>query len=350
MHHPSRRAILAGLPALSLAGAGAGAGAARAEPGYPERAITLVVPFSAGGAADIAARTLAAHIPRYLPQAGVPQAGASQAGAGLPGAALVVENRTGASGAVGTGFVARARPDGLTLLLARVASSAILPATDPRTPYAWDEFSMLGLLDENPFVVCVRADAPWKTLAELVAALRDGPGRLNFATTGPATILDLGVRHLFASLGLPIDAGVAIPFRGGGEAVAALLGGQAQFIGNNLSDMMGAITGGQLRALVVGTAERLAMLPGVPTAREAEVEALARISGWNGLFGPAGLSDGVTEPWSRALVKLRKDRDWLAATRRVGSIPRLLDPGETRDYVRAQVTLYRDLAKRLGLV
>lgn len=346
MHHPSRRAILAGLPSLAMAGpARAQPGnppraqpgnPPRAQPGYPERPITLVVPFSAGGAADIAARTLAAHVPRYLPRAGA--------------GPLVVENRTGASGAVGTGFVARAQPDGLVLLLARVASSAILPATDPRTPYAWDEFSMLGLLDENPFVVCVRADAPWQTLGDLVVALRDGPGRLNFATTGPATILDLGVRHLFASLGLPIDAGVAIPFRGGGEAVAALLGGQAQFIGNNLSDMMGAITGGQLRALVVGTAERLAVLPGVPTAREADVEPLARISGWNGLFGPAGLSDGVTEAWSVALAKLRQDREWVAATRRVGSIPRLLDPGETRDYVRAQVTLYRDLAKRLGLV
>ncbi len=324
-----RRAFMASLPLF------AGASTALAQPAYPDRPVTLVVPFSAGGAADIAARVLAAHVPRYLPN---------------PAAALVVDNRTGASGAVGTGQVARARPDGQTLLLARVASSAILPATDPRTPYAWDEFSMLGLLDENPFVVCVRADAPWATLSDLAIALREGPGRLNFATTGPATILDLGVRHMFASLGLPIDAGVAIPFRGGGEAVMALLGGQAHFIGNNLSDMMGAIKGGQLRALVVGTAERLAMLPGVPTAREAEVEPLARISGWNALFGPAGLSDSVTKAWSAALVKLRQDAGWVAATRQVGSIPRLLAPTETLDYVRAQVALYRDLAKRLGLV
>ncbi|MDN3566325.1 Bug family tripartite tricarboxylate transporter substrate binding protein [Paeniroseomonas aquatica] len=324
-----RRVFLASLPAL------AGAVPASAQAAYPDRPVTLVVPFSAGGAADIAARVLAAHVPRHLPN---------------PQASLVVDNRTGASGAVGTGLVARARPDGQMLLLARVASSAILPATDPRTPYAWDEFSMLGLLDENPFVVCVRADAPWASLAELSTALRDGPGRLNFATTGPATILDLGVRHMFASLGLPIDAGVAIPFRGGGEAVMALLGGQAHFIGNNLSDMLGAIKGGQLRALVVGTAERLAALPGVPTAREAEVEPLARISGWNALFGPAGLSDSVTEAWSTALAKLRQDAAWVAATRQVGSIPRLLGPAETLDYVRAQVMLYRDLAKRLGLV
>jgi tripartite-type tricarboxylate transporter receptor subunit TctC len=170
MSQLTRRSLAAGLllPAL-----------ARAEAAYPERPVSLIVPFSAGGAADIAGRTLAANAGRYLPN---PQAG------------LVVENRTGASGAVGTGYVARAKPDGQTLLLARIGSSAILPATDPRTPYAWDEFTMLGLLDENPFVVCVRGDAPWRTLGELAGALREGPGRLNFATTGPATLLDLGAR------------------------------------------------------------------------------------------------------------------------------------------------------------
>jgi tripartite-type tricarboxylate transporter receptor subunit TctC len=326
MRNPTRRAILASLPLL------AGSMPAHAEAG---RTVTLVVPFSAGGAADIAARTLATHAPRHLPDAAV---------------RLVVENRPGASGAVGTRFVARAQPDGRTLLLARIASSAILPAIDPRTPYGWDEFTMLGLLDENPFVICVRADAPWKSLGELVSALREDHGRLQFATTGPATLLDLGVRHLFASLGLPIDAGIAVPFPGGGEAVAALLGGQVQFIGNNLSDMMAAITAGQLRALVVGTADRLPMLPRVPTAREAEVEPLARISGWNALFGPPGLPGSVVLAWADAFEKLRQDREWLAATRRVGSIPRLLDPTETLDYVRAQVTLYQDLGRRLGLI
>ncbi|WP_431272602.1 tripartite tricarboxylate transporter substrate-binding protein [Dankookia sp. P2] len=89
------------------------------------------------------ARLLVRHVQRHLPN---------------PRASLLVENRPGASGAVGTQFVAKARPDGQTLLLARVASSAILPATDPRTPYAWDEFTMLGLLEETPFVLCVRAD------------------------------------------------------------------------------------------------------------------------------------------------------------------------------------------------
>src|SRR3954453_23993112 len=127
----SRRALIATLPLL------AGIGPARATgPAYPAAPVTLVVPFSAGGPADIAARLLVRHVPRHLPN---------------PDAAIQVENRPGGSGAVGTQFVARAKADGQSLLLARTASSAILPAPDPRPPYAWDEFSILGLLEETPF-------------------------------------------------------------------------------------------------------------------------------------------------------------------------------------------------------
>ena len=327
---PLRRSLLASLT-LALA---APARRGMAQPGYPERPVVIVAPFSAGGAADIAARLLAAHAPAHLPNAGQ---------------SIVVENRTGASGALGTQYVARARPDGHTLLLARVASSAILPALDPRTPYAWDEFTMLGLLDENPFVIAVRADAPWRTIGELVNALRENPGRLNFATTGPATILDLGIRQMFVAAGLPIDAGIAIPFRGGGDAVAAVLGGQAQFIGNNLTDTSAAIASGRLRALVVGTRARLPSLPGVPTAIETELPSLAELAGWNARFGPPGLPEPVVEAWTRALERLGKDEGWLTAIRRGGGIPRLLNPQATRDFVRQQVAMYRELARRLGL-
>jgi tripartite-type tricarboxylate transporter receptor subunit TctC len=301
---------------------------------YPESPVVIVAPFSAGGAADIAARTLAAHAGRHLPNRN---------------ATLVVENRTGASGAIGSAYVARAKPDGLTLLLARVASAAILPAIDPRTPYAWDGFTMLGLLDENPYLIAVRADAPWKTLEALVAALRETPGRLTFATTGPATILDLGVRTLFVAAGLPLDAGLAVPFRGGGEAVAGLLAGEAEFIGNNLADTAAALAAGRLRALVVTTPHRIAALPGVPTAAEAGMAELGRISGWSALFGPPGLPALVVAAWTDALAELSRDRGWLAATQRVGSIPRLLPPAETLAFVRGQLEFYHDLGRRLGV-
>ncbi|MCB4825546.1 Bug family tripartite tricarboxylate transporter substrate binding protein [Roseicella aerolata] len=331
MRRLSRRGLLAALPLAGLPGRVRATGV----PPYPAAPVTLVVPFSAGGAADIAARLLIRHAPRHLPN---------------PDALLQVENRPGASGALGTQFVARAFPDGLTLLLARVASSAILPATDPRTPYAWDEFSMLGLLEETPFILCVRADSPWDRLGDLVAALREQPGRLAFATTGPATLLDLGVRHLFVAAGLPIDAGVAKPFRGGGEAVQALLEGQVQFLGTNLSDAMPALRDGRLRGLVIGTPERLQILPAVPTAREAEVPALAAVTGWSALFGPPGLAEEPTQAWRGVLSALRQDAAWQRAVRATGGIPRLLGSEETQAYLGAQVALYREIGRRLGLI
>lgn len=299
-----------------------------------DRAVTLVAPFSAGGAADLAARLFAAHAPRQM---------------GTPTWPVIVENRTGASGSIGTQYVARARPDGHTLLLARVGSSAILPATDPRTPYAAEDFTWLALLDENPFVVCVRADAPWRNLEALLEGIRTAPGTLNFATSGPATILDLGIRHMLASAGLPIDAAQALPFRGGGEALTALLGGHAQFVGNNLGDMLGAIQQGQLRALVISGDARLASLPRVPTAAEAGLPQLSALAGWNALAAPANLPEPVLEFWTRVTHATTRDAEWLAATRRAGSVPRFLDGPAMRAHVEAQIMLYRDLARRLNL-
>jgi tripartite-type tricarboxylate transporter receptor subunit TctC len=325
----ARRTLFAAAPALAWPGLPVPAGAQA-----PDRPVMLVAPFSAGGAADLAARLLAAHAPRHF---------------GANPQPIVVENRTGASGAVGTQYVARARPDGQVLLLARVGSSAILPATDPRTPYGLDDFTWLGLLDENPFVICVRHDAPWTDLAGLIGALRERPGTLNFSTSGPATILDLGVRHMLALAGLPLDAAQAIPFRGGGDALVALLGGQAQFVGNNLGDMVGALQQGQVRALVVSGTRRLALLPNVPTAAEAGLPALSDLSGWNALAGPAGLPEPVVSFWAGVLRALSRDPEWVEATRRLGSVPRVLEPAETRAHVAAQLALYRSLAQRLGL-
>lgn len=299
-----------------------------------DRPVALVAPFSAGGAADLAARLFAAHAPRHM---------------GQPPQPIIVENRTGASGAIGTQYVARARPDGHTLLLARVGSSAILPATDPRTPYAVEDFTWIALLDENPFVVCVRADAPWRDLPALIEAIRMAPGTLNFATSGPATILDLGIRHMLASAGLPIDAAQALPFRGGGEALTALLGGHAAFVGNNLGDMLGAMQQGQIRALLVSGEARLASLPDVPTAAEAGLPALSQLAGWNALAAPASLPQPLLEFWSRVARATTQEAEWLAATRRTGSVPRYLDGPAMRIMVETQIALYRDLARRLNL-
>jgi tripartite-type tricarboxylate transporter receptor subunit TctC len=260
-----------------------------------------------------------------------------------------VENRPGASGAIGTNFVARAAPNGLTLLLARTASSAILPATDPRTPYAWDEFTVLGLLHETPFVVCVQADAPWRRLGDLLGALREAPGRMTFATTGPATILDLGVRQFFVANGLPLDAGTALPFAGGAEAVAAWRRDR-----RISSGAASPTPSPPCRRAPCGPSSwpgvsATPSCPAFPTAKEAEAESLEAITGWSALFGPASLPAPVVEAWVDAIAALGSDRGWVERPSGRGAVPRHPAARARRGTsLRAQVALYGDLARRLG--
>lgn len=305
--------------------------AARAQP-VPVR---LIAPFSEGGVADIAARRFARHATRHM-------------GAGAP--PLRVENMPGASGALGTAAVARAAPDGETLLLARVASSAILPATDPRTGYGVDDFTWLGLLDANPFVIAVPAGAPFADLPALLARLHDTvQPPLRFATSGPATLLDLGIRKMFVLAGLPIDAAEAVATRGGGEAVAALLSGEADFLGGNLGDMMEAIRARRVRPLAIAGTARLPLLPDVPSTAEAGLPDMAYLSGWSAIAAPARLPDDLTRHWEGVIQRTGADPRWIRETEAEGSRPLVTDGAGARAHVLAQIALYRDIARRLGL-
>lgn len=300
-----------------------------------ERPVRLIAPFSEGGAADIAARTFARNAVRHL------------AGAAHP---IEVENRVGASGASGSAAVAQAEPDGFTLLLARVGSSAILPATDDRTPYGVDDFTWLGLLDVNPFVICTTTNAPWADLPALLDALRDEEApRLRFANSGTATILDLGVRKMFVLAGLPIDAAEAVATSGGGAALAALLAGEVQFVGNNLGDMMPAIRDGSVRVLAVSGDTRLPLLPDTPTTTEAGLPDMAHLAGWSAIAAPANLPEIIALYWQGVIARTGADPAWIAETRAMGSIPRITDGPGTRAHVIAQIALYDDIARRLNL-
>lgn len=271
---------------------------------YPERPITIVSPFAAGGDADIAARNLAPVVQRVL------------------GQSLVVVNRAGASGAIGSLAVRNAKPDGYTLLLARVGSQAVLPALQKGLDYQWNSFTFLGLLELNPLVCAVRHESAYKSLADLADALRARPGKLNYSTSGAGTILNFGPQLLFDVLGLGKDAAVQIAYKGGSEAALALIGGDVDFSCGNLTSLIGNLKGGKLRALFTTTPERLKDLPEVPTAREAGYPQLETIVGWSALYGPPGLGQDIVERWVAVLHAAARDPQWIAATekeeRRVG--------------------------------
>lgn len=299
---------------------------------YPSRPVQLIVPFSAGGDADMAARNLAA------------------AAQGVLGQPMVVVNKAGANGAIGSSAVKAAAPDGYTLLVGRIGSQVLLPALQPKTtPYTSKDFTFIGLLELNPVVCVVHPDSPYKTLKDLTQALKANPGKLNYSHSGPATVQNLAPQLLLSTQGLKADAVVSVPYKGGNEVALAVLAKDVDFACNNLSSMTGLLASGKLRPLLTTTPQRLAQFPGIPTARELGLPQLEAVIGWSGLFGPPGMSPDIVAKWASALEQIAQDPKWIAGNANFGGIPHVLSPAETEKYISQGAAIYADLAARAGL-
>lgn len=298
---------------------------------YPTKPVSIVVPYGPGGAADLAARIISNEAPEYL------------------GENILVVNQTGAAGVTGSTMVAKGPKDGHQLLMSRVGSQATVPAMNETIPYTWDEFTMLGVVELNPFAIAVAADSPYKTFDDLAAALKSGE-RLSYASAGVGTLLHMASLIVIDDLGVSSDAHIHVPFKGGGAATTAVVSGNADFIFHNLSGLIGGIESGQLRALVVTTPERVAKIPETPTANEVGHPNLGAVIGWSGVWGPGGMDAEAVAAWTDVLAKLSADESWIAATEKLGSIPTVMSPEDTRAFVEAQFNTFRGIADKLGMV
>ncbi len=299
---------------------------------YPDRPVQLIVPFSVGGDADMAARNLSA------------------AAQGVLGQPLVVVNKAGANGAIGSTAVKNAAPDGYTLLVGRVGSQVLLPALQPKTtPYTSKDFTFIGLLELNPVVCVVHPDSHYKSLGDLTQALKAKPGKLNYSHSGPATVQNLAPQLLLSNLGLKPDAAVSVSYKGGNEVALAVLSKDVDFACNNLSSMTGILAGGKLRALLTTTPERLAQFPDIPTARELGLPQLEAVIGWSGLFGPPGMNSQAVDKWASVLQQIARDPKWIAGNANFGGIPHVLSPADTEKYVNQGAMIYADLVAKAGL-
>jgi len=321
------RSLSAAVATVALAGFIAAAPAAA---DYPTKPVTLVSPYGPGGAADLAARTISATAPGYL------------------GAGVLVVNRTGAAGVTGSTSVVKGKRDGYTLLLARVGSQAAVPAINRKIPYRWDEYTFLGLLELNPFVLVVNADSPYQTLDDLRAALEAGAD-LSYSSAGVGTLLHVAMVMTLDEFGLPQEAMKHVPYKGGGKAAAALVGGHVDAMFQNLSGVIGNIQAGKLRALAVTTTARVLAINDVPTVAEAGYPNLETVVGWSGVWGPPGLPGDVVEKWVMVLEQLKTDAAWNKLTRGLGSVPSIRPPAETRAFVEAQYETFKELTERLGM-
>lgn len=325
------RATAVALFAVAIVAAAGGVHAQNAAP-YPNKPIQFVIPFAAGGDSDLSGRNVAQVAPKYL---------ASK----VP---IVSVNRVGASGAIGANVVKNATADGYTLLVARIATHAILPAVDSKLNYKWNEFTMLSLIELNPFICFVRTESPHRNAADLMETIRRQPGKLNFATSGLATSQNMAAQYWLTLGKLTKDHAVGIHYKGGGEVTVAVLGGQVDFACNNAPTVIPQVKANRLRALFV-TPNRLDELPGVPNAAEAGYPDMAKIVGWTALMGPNGLPKPVVDAWVKVFAQLAKDPDWQAGNARIGGIPAIRPPKESYAFVKEQYDLYYGLATSLGI-
>ncbi len=298
---------------------------------YPIKPILFVIPYAAGGDSDLSGRNVAQHASKYLNNR-----------------IIVPFNRVGASGVIGAMSVKNATPDGYTLLVGRIATHAVLPATDPKLPYKWNEFTMISLIELNPYICFVKNDSAIRTAADLIATLRKSPGKLNYSTAGTGTSQDMAAQYLMSLGGLTKDHAMGIHYKGGGEVTTAVMGGQVDFACNNAPTVIAQAQGGRVRPLLV-TPQRLKELPDAPSAKEAGFPEMEKIVGWTALMGPAGLPKAIVDKWADVFQKLAKDPDWQAGNARIGGIAAIRSPAEMEKYVREQYEMYSKLAAALGM-
>lgn len=266
MHTPRwLRAAAAAAGILAMAGAAAQT--------YPERPLTVIVPFTPGGVSDVTARPLAAAMATNL------------------GQSIVIDNKGGAGGAIGMAAAAKSKPDGYTLMMA-LPSMLTIPISDrisgrPST-FQVNQFKAIARLTADPTVLAVRTESPWKTLAEFVRDVRAKPGTISYSTSGLYGTTHVAMEILAHAAGLKM---VHVPYTGGGQQITALIAGHVDATMQTPGAIAGQISTGKLRILAAMSRERVPSLPDVPTATELGYNGEFYL--WTGLFVPAGTPDAV---------------------------------------------------------
>jgi tripartite-type tricarboxylate transporter receptor subunit TctC len=313
--------------AATLLAVATGAGA---QAGWPERTITMIVPFPPGGVADTVARPVAEALSKELKQT------------------VVVENRVGAGGALGNAAAARAPADGYTVLMS-LSSISILPEADRilgRKPaYTLNQFKPIARFTADPTVFVVRADSPWKTLPEFVADAKRHPGAYNYGSSGNYGTMHVPMEMLKASAGFRMTH---IPYTGAGPAVLALLGGQVDAVASGPSTVAQHIKSGKLRALAHWGDRPLVSLPEVPSLTHYGYA--VTFAQWSALFVAAGVPNDVVAGLRAAAKKAAADPVVIQTIGRAGSPVEYLDAPEFQAYWDTDALRMTDAVRRIGKV
>lgn len=306
-------AVLAGTPALAA--------------GYPSQTITLVVPYAAGGGADNAARILAKALSEQL------------------GQAIVIDNKSGASGSIGAALVARSAPDGYTVLY-DASAFAINPALR-KLPYdARKDFIPVSQAVRVPNIMVVAKNSPFNSLGDFIKAAKAEPGKYTFASYGPGSLAQMAGELLKKDTGIDI---VHIPYKGGAPALVDVISGQVNTYFANAASSLGYITGGQLKALAVTSPQRMAELPNVPTVAESGIKGFA-VEEWNGFLVPARTPADVVEKLHVAVQAVLARDDVKTQLSKLGLVPVGNSPQQFAEFIDAEIKRWTEVVKANNIV
>lgn len=296
-------------------------------PAWPKRPIKLVVPFAAGGNTDGIARLTAERISQTL------------------GQTVIVENKAGANGAIAADFVAQSPPDGYTLFMAAMPVLAILPAISKTKFHATRDFAPISIVGSNPFVMAISNSVPAKNMREFVAYAKKNDGKLNYASGGSGSVSHLSAALFLKRANLNMTH---VSYKGGGPAVADLLGGQVQMYFGNLAELAPHADGGKIRIIGVSSLERARQIPDVPTFSESGFPGFKTLT-WNGIVAPNGTPPAVINRVAAAVQDAVSKPEFRARLWQLGVDPIGNTPAEFAKTLRADITTWTEAAKASNL-
>lgn len=321
----SRRTLLIGASALTAVAGLSGTAQAQGQP-WPTRPIKMIVPYPPGGSTDITARVVGEKLQPLL------------------GQPVVIDNRSGAGGNLGMEAAARSEPDGYTFAVATTAHAINMTLFKSLPYHILDSFVPVALLTENPLLLVVPASSPFKTVDALIAAARQKPGALDYATSGVGQSTHLAA-ELFASM-----AGVKlthVPYRGSAPAIADVIAGHVQMMFDTTQSALPYVKDGRLRALAVTASERIALLPDLPTLSESGLKGYVATA-WNGVVAPKGTPDAIVAKMNADIVRVLAMPDVKQRFAELGATCPPSTPASFRAYVADEISKWGAVVQSSG--